>query len=233
MKELYQLLNKLDNGFEKLKSFEKTIIYLITVMSIGGIVYFGVMPLNTKKITVIQKKINDLETSIKNNERAVENNEQEKILLKEVERTNESIKEEINNNKKALDYIGKKIKQQNNIKYSSKQWGIFYKTIQEKAVKYKINIVSIDNEQIEIKIPEDLKPEERAARIAKLQEEFRPIFKLRMEIVAKFKNIMEFLKELEKNELITKISNLNIANNDANTLRANVEINLWGIKNEK
>lgn len=230
MKELQNFLNKLDDGFQSLKPVEQIAVYGLTAMLLGAITYFVVLPMNTKKISILETKTETLEKALKDNERALKDNEEQKILLKEVERSNESIKEEINNNKQALKYIGIKIKQQHNIKFSASQWGSFYQEVQTKANKHKIKITLIDNQELNIKIPKNLKPEEKAEFIKKMKGEFRAIFRIKIKATASFRNLMEFLVDIEKNKLITKLHTLQISNNDEKTLQAVIEINLWGIK---
>lgn len=230
MKELQKILNKLDINFLSLKKVEKIVVYLLIVLVLGALINFVVLPMNSKKITILKAKVNTLENALKNNKRALKNNEEQKILLKEVERSNESIKEEIKNNKQALEYIGLKIQQQHNIKFSSEQWGIFFKDIQKKANKHKIKLTSINNRELVLKIPDNIKPEDKKKIMDKKRKEFRPIFTLSLDANANFRNLMNFLVDIEKNKLITKINTLRIQANNEKLLKVFIEINLWGIK---
>ena len=129
-----------------------------------------------------------------------------------------------------IKYIDKKIEEQHNIKFSSTQWGVFYKDIQKKAIKNHIKITSIQNEKLVVKVPKTVKKNDKKEAIKKVQNTFRPIFTLKIEGIATFKDLMKFLVDAEKNKLITKLNVLNIASYDPKTLKFHLEINLWGIK---
>ena len=230
MKELQKILDTLDKNFLKIKFIEKIAVYLIIFLVMGGIMYSIILPMNTKKIKILSTKVTKLENALKNSKAALKNNEEQKILLKEVERSNDSIKEEIENNKEALKYIKKKISQQHNIKFSADQWGRFFKEIQLKANKHKIKISRIANSEIQLKVPSTLNKETKQEYLKKSKQMFRPIFEIKLEAIGSFRNIMDFLLDVEKNKLITKINNMNIGINDGKTLKLSLELNLWGIK---
>jgi len=230
MKELQKILDTLDKNFLKIKFIEKIAVYLIIFLVMGGIMYSIILPMNTKKIKILSTKVTKLENALKNSKAALKNNEEQKILLKEVERSNDSIKEEIENNKEALKYIKKKISQQHNIKFSADQWGRFFKEIQLKANKHKIKISRISNSEIQLKVPSTLNKETKQEYLKKSKQMFRPIFEIKLEAIGSFRNIMDFLLDVEKNKLITKINNMNIGINDGKTLKLSLELNLWGIK---
>jgi len=230
MKELQKFLDTLDKNFLKTKFIEKIAVYLMIFLVLGGVMYSIILPMNTKKIKIISSKVTKLENALKNSKAALKNNEEQKILLKEVERSNDSIKEEIENNKQALKYIKKKISQQHNIKFSADQWGRFFKEIQLKANKHKIKISKITNNKIQLQIPAKLDKKQKQEYSKKVKQTFRPIFKIKLEAVGSFRNIMDFLLDVEKNKLITKINNMEIDINNGKTLKLSLELNLWGIK---
>jgi len=230
MKELYKLLDQLDLKFKHFSNVEKIGTYFLIVLVMGSIFYFAIAPVNDRKLNILNSKKTTLENALKNNKRALEDNEQEQIFLKGIERSNESIKDEIFNNEEAIKYIDKKIDEQHNIKFSSTQWGTFYKEVQKKAIKHNIKIINIKNENLEIKIPDNLTSKEKQEWLDKQKNKFRPIFSLKVKGVAKFKDLMDFLVDIENNKLITKLNLLNVTSYDAKQLVFHLEINLWGIK---
>ena len=232
MKDLQDLLNKFDIAFLSINKKSRPMIYIFLIFALVGITYNNITPKNIKIAKKLQTQVKTITASIKSNRHKIENNEEQKVFLKEVERSNESIQESIKEKELSKNYINKKIEQQHNIKFSAKQWGIFYKVVQKKAKKHHIGIVSIDNEKvtpISFEPQKLTKTQERIKR-KKHQKSFQPIFK--MEIVAEttFRNLINFLIDIEDNRLITKIEKLTLNNNGIDKLKTTIEINLWGIR---
>jgi len=226
-------LDELDGHLEKLSSKHIILVSLVVVLLIGLLGYRFVLPLNQKKIQSYQGKLTTLERTNKDFKQAVQDNNAEKNMLKEVERNNDNIKDEIEKKKKTLKYIENKIRKQHNINYSDEQWGIFFKTIQEKAIKYKLKILEINNEEKGIEKNVSIDPSlQKIENINKkeVEKSFRPIFVVDLKAKVDFKNLLDFLVDIEKNKLITNTHSLKIESYDDKTLIANIKINLWGVK---
>lgn len=246
MKEINKILDKLDLLLKSRKPWEIYAISGVLVAVVGFATYKQIIPLQQKKINASQVKLVGLEKTNINFKKAVKDNEIEKQTLKEMERESDDIEVEISKKKNSLEYILTKIKKQNTIKYSDKQWGLFYKTIQEKAIKHNLEILEIKNQEVAKKVTpvapvkkvetkKSVIPTKTAPVVAQVEKkeediDFKPVFEVELKVIAPFKNLLDFLVDVEKNKLITNMDTLYLSSVDDKNLSATIKINLWGVK---
>jgi len=216
MKFLEEKLAAMDNYFAAKKENEKWLMILGTAGIIAYVAYTSFLPIAQSKFDATESKKEVLQKSIQEN----------KIYLKSISSPSGDknykvnlLTKDINKKTKNLSYIKREIKYVDNsleklsdMLFNEKSWSTFLHSLTDNAKNDGLMVRYLENNYVES------------------EGDFGHILEISVGVEGNYKNIINFMNDIEQNELVTDIygSKLSLDENSTKIV-ADINISVWGI----
>lgn len=217
MKEIINLLNKLDEYFEEKSSNEKWMMIGLIALVIGYISYSFYLPFAEEKYNTENRKMKSLKKSIKENKeylRSISKNGNKDFYIQKYDRDIHKLESDINKTNDDISFISMSLDELSPLLFNKKSWSKFLNSITKQAKNQDVNINYIDNNYVEN------------------NGTFGHVLQISVGCEGKYKHIVKFINQLEKSVLVTDVygSHLYLDKNDT-VVAADINISVWGVNN--
>ncbi len=201
----------LHNIDQALQRKEKKEIYMLYVMIFAGLFAFSYMFFWETSLQMFEQKLRErdsLKQKIMLDETYLKTHPESMITM--IDNKIKLVKQEIVKYKDYNQYIKTKIEQISFLLYDEQIWGEYLHSIDKKALRNKIKLMELYNQ------------------INDTGESFGHVLDISLKSEGNYKNMLKFINELEKSDLVVDIHDMSIEAN--NTLHNDINISVWGIK---
>jgi len=208
------LFEKIDNSLSQKKESELALIFLIIFVFIGFIAYSYLFPITDKKLKQTNRNLISMNKKVQNEKnylRSVTRNRDERFYIKKATNELKNAKVLLEKTTYINTYVDSKLKDLSNILFNNQNWAKFLDSITLLAAKNHIKIKIIKN-----KINEP--------SLQKIEQ----ILNLKVEFNGKFKNVMNFINQVEESKLVVDIYEMNLKG--ASGIDGFINIGVWGMK---
>ena len=208
-------LEAMDEYFENKKESEKWIMIFLFAGAVAFLVYSYFFPyaknLYDKSIVThktISKKIHEEKTYLNSISRNGDRNYRLNLYNKEIKEKKESIKFQ----KQKIGVIDGNLNKLSDLLFNQKSWSLFLDSITHRAAVNNIQINSLINKYVDS------------------NGSFGHVLEIGMNCEGGYKNILQFINDMEQNTLVTDVYSSNIYT-DANksTIISDINISVWGV----
>ncbi len=214
MRVLADELEKMDKYFSTKKESDKWLMIVGVAGIIAFLAYTYLLPYAKNLHKSSEAKKNRLTKSI-----AAENtylnsitvNGDRSYYIKKYDKDIQSKKVQIVSLDKKIHYISVKLQELEGMLFNEKSWSIFLDSITALAKEYNINIEHIKDRHME--------RQGNYGRVLEVELGFR----------AQFKDVLQFMHELEQNRLVTDIQSINLSGDRSGGIYADTNLSVWGI----
>ncbi len=214
MRVLADELEKMDKYFSAKKESDKWLMIVGVAGIIAFLAYTYLLPYAERLHKSSEAKKNRLTKSI-----AAENtylnsitvNGDRSYYIKKYDKDIQSKKVQIVSLDKKIHYISVKLQELEGMLFNEKSWSIFLDSITALAKEYNINIEHIKDRHME--------RQGNYGRVLEVELGFR----------AQFKDVLQFMHELEQNRLVTDIQSINLSGDRSGGIYADTNLSVWGI----
>lgn len=211
MNAIIELLEKLDKFFENKKPTEAYLFILLPVFVLGYLTYELVIPVTTKNYENAKAKLEKTQSDIQrytNELNRLTVNGDKMYRVKVLEKENDDLKKEIIRLDDASSYIDGQMVRISDILFNKESWSKFLDSITQKAQNNKIVIKTIENKFIN------------------QQGEFGHVLEIVVDGSGNFANMVNFLSNIEKSELLVDVYGMNLEATDV--VDGEFKISVWG-----
>ncbi|WP_201353104.1 type 4a pilus biogenesis protein PilO [Hydrogenimonas urashimensis] len=212
MKIIEDLLEKLDRYFEEKKESEFYLMVLGIMAVVGLISYSYLIPITEKQLKKDLKQQKRLEKKIREEKSylaSVTVNNDQRYKIKKLQKEIQTLQVKFNDLKEINEYSDYQIQTLSELLFNEKNWAKFLDSIALKAKKNNIDIFLISNKFINNK------------------DSFGHVLEIGVECAGNYRNMINFLNEIEESELVVDIYNLELESDK--TINANFKVSVWGI----
>ena len=215
MKFIENKLEALDAYFEPKKESEKWIIILGVAAVIAYLAYAYLLPYTEKmyKKSEISKK--SIQKSIIDNKtylNSISPGGDRDFYVKKFDREIVQKKGRIVQLNTKINFINRSLEKLSDLLFNEKSWSKFINSITEKAEKHDINIVYITNKYVDN------------------NGSFGYVLETGVGCKGSYKNLVQFMNELEQSVLVTDIYRTRFAaDNNTSDIVSDINISVWGI----
>jgi len=214
MSSTENLFEKIDNSLSQKKESELALIFLMIFVFIGFIAYFYLFPITDKKLKQTKRNLISMNKKVQNEKnylRSVTRHGDERFYIKKAANELKSAKVLLEKTTYINTYVDSKLKDLSNILFNNQNWAKFLDSITLLAAKNHVKIKIIEN-----KINEP--------SLQKIEQ----ILNLKVEFNGKFKNVMNFINQVEESRLVVDIDEMNLKG--ASGIDGFINIGVWGMK---
>ena len=195
----------------KLQPKEQKEIYMLYVMIFAALFAFSYLLFWDTSLQMFQAKLQENEAikkKIESDKNYLKYNPPIKIT--QLDAKIKSAQEELIKYKDHNQYIKTKIEQISFLLYDESVWGEYLSSIDQKALRSKIKILELSN------------------TVNDTGEKFGHVLDISIKSEGRYKNMLKFINELEKSDLVVDMHSISIDALD--TLQGDLNISVWGIK---
>ncbi len=208
------LFEKIDKSLSEKKESELALIFLMIFVFIGFISYSYLYPITDKKLKQTKRNLISMNKKVQNEKaylRSVTRNGDDRFYIKKAKNDLESAKIQLEKTTYTNSYIDSKLKDLSNILFNNQNWAKFLNSITLMAEKNHVKIKIIEN-----KINEP--------SLQKIEQ----ILNLKVEFNGKFKDVMNYINQIEESKLVVDIYEMNLKG--ASGIDGFINIGVWGMK---
>ncbi len=208
------LFEKIDKSLYEKKESELALIFLMIFVFIGFIAYSYLFPITDKKLKQTKRNLVSMNKKVqseKNYLRSVTRNGDERFYIKKAENELKSAKELLEKTTNTNTYVDSKLKDLSYILFNNQNWAKFLDSITLLAAKNHVKIKIIENK---INKPS----------LQKIEQ----ILNLKVEFNGEFKNVMNFINQIEESRLVVDIYEMKLKG--ASGIDGFINIGVWGMK---
>ena len=208
-------LEAMDGYFDNKKESEKWIMIFLFAGAVAFLVYSYFFPyaknLYDKSIVThktISKKIHEEKTYLNSISRNGDRNYRLNLYNKQIKEKKESIKFQ----KQKIGVIDGNLNKLSDLLFNQKSWSLFLDSITHRAAVNNVQINSLINKYVDS------------------NGSFGHVLEIGMNCEGGYKNILQFINDMEQNTLVTDVYSSNIYT-DANksTIISDINISVWGV----
>ncbi len=195
----------------KLKDKTKKDIYMIYIMIFAGLFAFSYFLFWNTSLQSFEDKLTQIQTiqrKIDNDKRYLQFNTP--AVIASLDKKIQSTQDELIKYKDYNQYIKTKLEAISFLLYDERVWGDYLDSIDQKARKYAIKILELDN------------------RYSLTGQSFGHVLDISIDSKGSYKNTLKFLNALEQSDLVVDVHDLNISAHDF--LESKINISVWGIR---
>ena len=208
------LFEKIDKSLSEKKESELALIFLMIFVFIGFIAYSYLFPITDKKLKLTKRNLVSMNKKVqseKNYLRSVTRNGDERFYIKKAINELKSAKELLEKTTNTNTYVDSKLKDLSYILFNNQNWAKFLDSITLLAAKNHVKIKIIENK---INKPS----------LQKIEQ----ILNLKVEFNGEFKNVMNFINQVEESRLVVDIYEMKLKG--ASGIDGFINIGVWGMK---
>lgn len=201
-------LHKIDQSLQPKQQKE---IYMIYIMVFAGFFAFSYLLFWNTSLQSFESKLkhrNNLKQKIARDETYLKSHPT--TIIKGIDKKIEKTKNEVIKYKDYNQYIKIQLEQISFLLYDERAWGEYLHSINAKADRYKVKLLELNN------------------KVNDTGESFGHVLDISIKSEARYKNLLKFINELEKSDLVVDVHDIDIEANS--TLQSDVNISVWGIK---
>ncbi len=208
------VFEKIDNSLSGKKESELALIFLMIFVFIGFIAYSYLFPITDKKLKQTKRNLISMNKKVQNEKsylRSVTRNGDERFYIKKATNELKGAKILLEKTTYTNTYVDSKLKKLSYILFNNQNWSKFLNSITSLAAK----------NHVKIKIIEDKINEPSLQKIEQ-------ILNLKVEFNGKFKNVMNFINQVEESKLVVDIYEMELKG--ASGIDGFINIGVWGMK---
>jgi len=215
MKMFEDYLEVFDRYFSSKKESEKWLVIIATAMIIIYIGYTLFLPYAKERYEISKRKTYDIQKSINHYTiylQSITENGDRNFRLNKLNEDITKKNKTIHRLTKNIDFIDSKMVKLSNIVFNKKSWANFLNTITHKAKIHHLNLKYMDNVYVEN------------------NSTFGHVLEVGISLVGNYKDIVQFMSELEQDVLITDIVETKfIVDENTSALKSDINLSVWGI----
>ncbi len=217
MKEIINLLNKLDEYFEEKSSNEKWMMIGLIALVIGYISYSFYFPFSEEKYNTENRKMKNFNKSIKEHKeylQSISKNGNKNYYVQKYDADIHKLESDINKTDNDVSFISASLDELSPLLFNKESWSKFLNSITKQAKDQDVNIKYIDNNYVDN------------------NGVFGHVLQISVGCEGEYEHIVKFINQLEKSVLVTDIygSHLYLDKNDT-VVAADINISVWGVNN--
>jgi len=215
MKEIVNILNRLDDYFELKSENEKWMMIGVLTLVIGYLSYTFFYPFAEEKYNRAQKTNQSLEKSIRTSKEYLQSitlNNDRDYYVKKYDNDIKNLNKNIESANDDISFISISLEELSPLLFNKKSWSKFLDSVTKEAKGQEVNINYIENNYVEN------------------NGSFGHVLQISVGCSGSYKNIVKFVNLLEKSVLVTDVygSNIYLDKNDT-VVSADINISVWGV----
>lgn len=215
MKEIVNILNRLDDYFEVKSENEKWMMIAMLTVVIGYLSYTFFYPYAENKYNTAQRQNASLQKNIMTNKQYLQsitlNNDRE-YYVKKYNNDIKNLNKNIDKANDEISFISASLEELSPLLFNKKSWSKFLNSVTKEAKGQEVNINYIENNYVDN------------------NGSFGHVLQISVGCSGAYKNIVKFVNLLEKSVLVTDVygSNIYLDKNDT-VVSADINISVWGV----
>ncbi len=213
MKALANELERMDSYFSEKKESEKWLIILGVAGVISFLAYSYLLPYAQEQFNTSEAEKNRLTKSIADQNSylaSITVNGDRNFYISKYDQDIQNKKNQIVEINNKIAYINSSLEKLSGMLFNQKSWAKFLDSITENAKMHNIEIGFINNKYVDMK------------------GNFGHVLEVEIGSSSDYKNLIEFLHELEQNVLVTDIYSSNLIGTNEG-INSDINISVWGI----
>ena len=215
MKAIVNILNKLDDYFERKSDNEKWMMLGLIVLVIGYASYSLLFPYAENEYKKEERKNINLKKSLKTHKEYLQSitvNGDRDYYVKERDTKIKNLEESIKTTNDNINFISMSLEELSPLLFNKESWSKFLNSITKQAKAQAVNINYIENNYVDN------------------NGSFRHVLQIEVGCSGNYRNIVKFINQLEKSVLVTDAygSHIYLDKNDT-TVSADINISVWGV----
>lgn len=212
MNYIIEMLEKLDRFFENKKKTETYLIILLPIFVIGYLAVEVVIPKTQQSYDASKSALLDTQSRLTNLENELNRltvNGDRMFFVKELEKDINSLEVAIMEYDDASSYIDAQMIHISDILFNRASWSNFLDSISERAEENRVTIKNIHNQFIS------------------QDGEFGHVLEIGVDGTADFKNMLNFIANIEQSELLVDVYGMDL--NATDQVESSLKISVWGV----
>ena len=215
MKAIVNILNQLDDYFELKSENEKWMMIGLVTLVIGYASYVSFFPFAEEKYNKSKDKYEKLQNNIQDNKdylASITSNGDIEHYVRKYSNDIKKLDKNINRANDEISFIATNLKQLSPLLFNKESWSKFLNSITKQAKKQTVNIDYIENNYVDN------------------NGSFGHVLQISVGCSGKYKQIVNFINQLEKSVLVTDVYGTHLYLDKNNTVvAADINISVWGV----